>query len=88
MDKQFYIAVYVDNLLISGSDIARLKDVQQKLQDRFKMTDLGHIPNYLRIQIDHVIGERITLCQNTYLKKRLDPFKLTECKPASIPMHL
>ena len=28
MDKQLYIAVYVDDLLIFGSDIARLEDVQ------------------------------------------------------------
>ncbi len=29
-DKQLYMAVYVDNLLIFGSDIARLEDLQQK----------------------------------------------------------
>ena len=86
MDKQLYIAVYVDDLLIFGSDIARLEDVQQKLRDRFKMTDLGDISHYLGMQVDHIVGERITLCQSTYLKKVLDRFKMTECKPASIPM--
>ncbi len=86
MDKQLYIAVYVDDLLIFGSDIACLKDVQQKLRDRFKMTDLRDISHYLGMQVDHFVGERITLCQSTYLKKILDRFKMTECKPASIPM--
>ncbi len=85
-DKQLYIAVYVDDLLIFGTDIARLEDVQQKLRDRFKMTDLGDISHNLEMQVDHVVGERITLCQSTYLKKVLDRFKMTECKPASIPM--
>ncbi len=50
------------------------------------MTDLGDIFHYLGIQVDHVVGERITLCQSTYLKEVLDRFKMTECKPASIPM--
>ena len=27
-DKQFFIAVYIDDLLIFGSDISRLEDVQ------------------------------------------------------------
>ena len=85
-DKQLFIAVYVDDLLIFGSDVPRLEDVQQRLRDRFKMTDLGDISHYLGMQVDHVVGEKITLCQSTYLKKVLDRFKMTECKPASIPM--
>lgn len=40
-DKQLYIAVYVDDLLLSGLDIPRLEGVQQKLRDRFKMADVG-----------------------------------------------
>ena len=86
-DKQLYIAVYVDDLLIFGLDVLRLEDVQQKLQDRFKMTDLGDISHYLGMQVNHVIGKKITLRQNTYLKKILDYFKWTKCKPASIPMN-
>ncbi len=39
MDKQLYIFVNIDDLLIFGSDIARLEEVQQKLRDWFKMTD-------------------------------------------------
>ncbi len=38
------------------------------------------------MNVDHVIGEKITLYQSTYLKKVLDHFKMTECKLASIPM--
>ncbi len=38
-DKQLYISVYFDGFLIFGTNIARLEDVQQRLRDRFKMTD-------------------------------------------------
>ena len=86
-DKQLFIAVYVDDLLLFGADISRLEDIQQKLRDRFKMTDLGDISHYLGMEVDYVVGEKITLCQSTYLKKVLDRFKMTGCKPATVPMN-
>ncbi len=85
-DKQLFIAVYVDDLLIFGLNVFRLEDVQQRLWDQFKMTDLGDISHHLGMQVNHIVGEKITLCQNTYLKKVLDCFKMTECKPAFIPI--
>ena len=50
------------------------------------MTDLGDVSDYLRMQVDHVVGEKITFCQSIYLKKILDCFKMTDYKPAFIPM--
>lgn len=38
------------------------------------------------MQVNHIIGKKITFCQNTYLKKILDHFKMTECIPAFIPI--
>ena len=52
------------------------------------MIDLRDISHYLRIQINHIVGKKITFYSSTYLKKVLDYFKMTECKPASIPMDL
>lgn len=51
------------------------------------MTDLGDISHYLKIQVDHIVGQKITFCQSIYLKKVFDCFKMTECKPTSIPMN-
>lgn len=58
--------------------------MQEKLRDRFKMTDLRDVSHYLQIYFNHIISEKINLCQSTYLKKVLNRLKLTECKPASI----
>ncbi len=85
-DKQLFIAVYVDDLLFFGANISRLEDIQQKLRDQFKMTDLGDISHYLGMEVDYVVGEKITLCQSTYLKKVIDQFKMTGCKPSIVPM--
>ncbi len=87
-DKQVFISVYVNDLLFFRADISRLEDIQQKLHDRFKMTDLGDISYYLRMEVDDVVGEKITFSQSTYLKKMLDWFKMTECKPATVSMNL
>lgn len=40
------------------------------------------------MQIDHVIDQKITLCQSIYLKKVLDYFKMIDSKPVSILMNL
>ncbi len=86
-DKQIFIAVYVDDLLLFGADISCLENIQQKLRDRFKMTDLGDVSHYLGMVVDYVVGEKITLCQSTYLKKVLVRFKMTGCKPVTVPMN-
>lgn len=36
------------------------------------------------MQVNHVAGKKITLCQSTYLNKILNRFKMTECKSTSI----
>ena len=51
------------------------------------MTDLGDISHYLGMEVDYVVGEKITLCQSTYLKKVLVRFKMTGCKPVTVPMN-
>ncbi len=86
-DKQFFIDVYVNDLLLFDADISRLEDIQQKLRNRFKMTDMGDISQYLGMEVDYVLGEKITPCQSTYLKKMLDRFKMTGCKPATVSMN-
>ena len=83
-DKQLLIAVYVNKLLFFVLDTARLEGVQQKLENRLKMTDLGDVSHYLEMQVDHIVSEKITLCQNIYLKKVLNCFKITKYKSTSV----
>lgn len=68
------MTVYVDDQLIFSLDLPRLEDLQLKLRDRFKMTDLGDVFHYLGMQVDHAVGKKITLCQSTYLKNVFDRF--------------
>lgn len=85
-DRSTYIAVYVDDLLLFGSNTKILDEIQRQLSSRFKMTDLGEISHYLGMEVD-VASDLITLRQTTYIKKILDRFDLSKCAPVMTPME-
>ena len=60
-DCQLFLAIYVDNLLLFASDEPRLTDIQDQLDARFKMTNLGEISYYLGIEVDVEVGKEISL---------------------------
>lgn len=86
-DRQLFLAIYVDDLLLFGSDESRLTEIQDQLSARFKMTNLGEISHYLGVEVDVEIGKKFSLRQTTYLRKILGRFQMTDYKPASIPMN-
>ena len=45
------IAIYVDNLLLTGSDINQINRLKKKLSQTFKMTNLGPCRYNLGMQI-------------------------------------
>ena len=51
------------------------------------MTDFGDISHYVGMEIDYILGDRISLCQSTYLKKGFDYYDMIVCKPASLFMN-
>ena len=77
----------MDDLLIFGSDDSRLIDIQDKLNARFRMTNLGEISHYLGMEVDVDVGKKIFLQQTIYLKKVLERFQMTDCKLTSVPMN-
>ncbi len=51
------------------------------------MTDLGDVSHYLGMEVDVNLGKRtINLRQSTYLKKILERYGTSDCKPAKIPI--
>ncbi len=86
-DRQNFLAIYVDDLLIFGSDDSRLIDIQNQLNARLKMTNLGEISHYLGMEVDVDVGRKISWRQTTYPKKVLERFQMTDCKPTSVPMN-
>lgn len=52
------------------------------------MTNLEDIFHYLEMQVDYVIGKKITFCQSIYFKKIFHCFKIIKYKPFSNAINL
>ena len=64
------LKVYVDDLLLPGSNEGNLKDFRHELMNFFEMTNLGLLSTYLGIQVIQGKGE-IILNQNAFELKLL-----------------
>ena len=82
-----FIALYVDDLLIAGNDLAAILSVKDEFKKRFKMKDLGEASEFLGMQIKRDRdGGTLTLSQPDYIDTILERFNMTDAKTANIPM--
>ena len=84
-DKKYYIAVYVNDLLLFDLDIKYINHIKARLNQRFEMTDLDPAQHYLSIEVVRE-DDSILLRQTTYLKKILERFDMDKCSSVSSPM--
>ena len=73
--KTCLIALYVDDLIISGSDMETINSVKRGLSERYSMKDLGEVDQLLGCEIkrDSFTGN-ITMAQRKYIKELLQRF--------------
>ena len=62
------VVVYVDNLIITGTNGANILSFKNQMQQLFKMSDLGLLSYYLGIEVEQN-SSGITLSQKRYAKK-------------------
>ena len=86
-NKQTFICVYIDDLLLFDKNHEKLIVIKEKLIDRFKMTNLNAINHYLNIVIERK-NARISLNQSIYLNKILERFEMNNCKSYATLMNL
>jgi hypothetical protein len=55
----------VDDIIITGSDIPLIKDLQRSLNSEFHIKDLGHLQYFLGLQV-HSMSNGIFLHQHKY----------------------
>eukprot|EP00253_Pinus_taeda_P008918 PITA_08918 len=85
--KSFIILVlYVDDLILTGSDPNLINHVKSSLKKKFEMTDLGHLHYFLGLQVLQS-KEGISLSQSKYACDLLPHFHMEDCKPASSPFQ-
>ncbi|KAE8689989.1 cytochrome P450 71A9-like [Hibiscus syriacus] len=87
-DNSFIILLlYVDDMLVAGSDMKEIINLKQKLSKQFVMKDLGAAKHILvmRIKRDTKSGT-LMLSQAEYINKVLSRFNMEDVKPVSTPL--
>ena len=84
VDGKLVMLVWVDDLIIAASNDTLMCDTKEMLKDRFRMKDLGRLSYFLGIHFEQGAGY-VKMNQNTYLRKLLVKFEMSDCKPCSTP---
>lgn len=85
--SKLYVLMYVDDLLIVGSDEREIRKVKLNLKNNFKMKDLGEASNYLGINISQDRKEgTLKLNQTQFLKSVLVKYGMENCRSVATPM--
>nr|GEY75528.1 zinc finger, CCHC-type [Tanacetum cinerariifolium]GEZ26225.1 zinc finger, CCHC-type [Tanacetum cinerariifolium] len=84
--KGVIICLYVDDILIFGTDHVQVDMTKDFLSSRFSMKDMGEADVILCIRIKHE-SNRISIFQSHYIKKVLKKFNYIDCTLVSTPMN-
>ena len=84
--SRLVVGVYVDDLIITGSDEEEIAGFKKEMQALFDMSDLGRLHYYLGIEVRQH-GGGIDLGQAAYAAKILDKAGMTGCNPCHMPME-
>ncbi|XP_024006627.1 uncharacterized protein LOC112083125 [Eutrema salsugineum] len=83
---RLYVLIYVDDLLIGGTDPAAISKFKGYLHTCFHMKDLGRLKYFLGIEVARS-PEGIYLSQRKYTLDIVKECGLLGCKPVSTPME-
>ncbi|KAI1003570.1 Retrovirus-related Pol polyprotein from transposon TNT 1-94 [Podosphaera aphanis] len=85
-EKQIFLAIYVDDILIFGPDNRTLNELEETLHSTFECTNLGVAHYILGIQVD-ITNQGISLNQKAYINKILERFGMLDCHPVGTPLE-
>lgn len=87
--KSSYIILllYVDDMLVAGSDMQEINRLKEQLSREFEMKDLGAARQILGMSIVRDIGAgTLKLSQQKYIRKVLEKFNMTDAKARRTPL--
>ncbi|CAA7037262.1 unnamed protein product [Microthlaspi erraticum] len=85
-DMRLYVLIYVDDLLIGGTDPDAIVKFKGYLSQCFKMKDLGLVKYFLGIEVSRA-PEGIYLSQRKYALDIVKECGLLGCQPVKTPME-
>ena len=84
---QVIVLVYVDDLLITGSDPLLIQDTKQVLHNHFKIKDLGELRYFLGIEFCRS-ASGIVMSQRKYALELISEAGLAGAQPVSTPLEV
>lgn len=79
------VLVYVDKIIVTGSDSSMIQNLIHFWNKNFALKDLGDLSYFLGIQVTPSV-DSFHLCQQKYIQDLLLRMDMADCKPASTPM--
>ncbi|CAN6466402.1 unnamed protein product [Victoria cruziana] len=79
-----WVLIYVDDIIITGSDATHIDWVKAMLKTKFKMKDLGPLRYFLGVEVD-CKNDILTLSQHKYVLDVLHKTGMENCKAISTP---
>ena len=83
--SRLIIGIYVDDLIITGTENHQIKDFKAQMKNKFEMSDLGLLTSYLGIEVTQESG-KILLSQRSYALRILEQSGMSECNPSHTPL--
>jgi hypothetical protein len=85
--KYIFLILYVDDILLVGSDVSLLLEMKKFLSSYFEMKDLGEARFVLGIEIHRDRLKRVLeLSQKIYIEKVLNKFNMHKCSASPAPI--
>ncbi|GJT22106.1 zinc finger, CCHC-type containing protein [Tanacetum coccineum] len=83
--KGVIVCLYVDDMLIFGTDKNQVDKTKKFLSSRFSMKDMGEVDVILSIKIKRE-NKGIVITQSYYIEKIFKKFNREDCSPVSSPI--
>ena len=85
-DEPAYLALYVDDILLTSSSLAEIDRVKSALAFRFGIKDIGPANFILGIQLRRQPGGSILLTQKAYIRRIISTYGFDSVRPVNTPM--
>jgi hypothetical protein len=82
--NQLLIYLYVDDLIVIGSDVKEIEAFKSQMMSEFEMSDLGKLTYFLGMEFTEV-AEGLVMHQMEYASDILKRFNMMNCNPSSSP---
>lgn len=79
------ICLYVDDLLVTGSNEKKINEIKRRLMNEFEVSDLGKLSYFLGMELTQTREGGVLLHQSKYATDLLKKFNMWDCNSAKTP---